>query len=97
MKEDKDKDSRMPGDWTETNEDDEITGDSPIESDFRDGTQRVRDSDGKYKSVSDIIIEQYSHSNPPSPATVARDLDIKEKVAREHLEMLKQRGIIGYK
>jgi hypothetical protein len=87
---------RMSGDWTEPEEDEEVSGRDPIESSFRDGDQRIRDSDGRYKSISDAIIENYEHSTPPSPDRVARDLDISERVAREHIEMLKKRGILGY-
>lgn len=78
----------MPDDWETIPEDeDDIDPEDqfPIESEFRDGSERVRDSDGKYKSLSIAIIEKNSNLNELTPERVADQFDVSLDTAKEQL------------
>ncbi|WP_336133669.1 hypothetical protein [Natronomonas amylolytica] len=65
-----------------------------IEGEFRDGSKRVRDSDGQYQSVSTAILEEVSEFETFSESDLASRLGVDETVVLEHLGHLKNEGLI---
>jgi hypothetical protein len=84
---------RMPDDW-ETIPDDERSphpkDNYPIESEYTDGSERVRADNGEYMSVSMAIVESFSSYNRLTPEQIAEKFDISKKVAREHLNHVRE-------
>jgi hypothetical protein len=71
----------LPGSEEEIDPEDQF----PIESEFRDGSERVRDDEGKYKSLSIAIIERYNNLNDLTPEIVAEQFEVSTETAREQL------------
>lgn len=66
-----------------------------IEGGFRDGSKRVRDSNGQYQSVSTAILEEVSEFETFSESDLAARLDVDETVILEHLGHLQSEGLIS--
>jgi len=66
-----------------------------IEGEFRDGSMRVRDSNGQYKSVSSEILEEVSEFETFSESDLASRLGVDETVVLEHLGHLESEGLIS--
>ncbi|MFC6975867.1 hypothetical protein ACFQL1_16150 [Halomicroarcula sp. GCM10025709] len=84
---------RMPDDW-ETIPDEEQTPHPedkyPIESEFTDGSERVRADSGEYMSVSMAIVESFSTYNDLTAKKIAKKFNISQNVAREHLSHVRE-------
>lgn len=66
-----------------------------IEGEFRNGSDRVRDDDGQYQSVSTAILEELSEYEVVSESDVASRIGVGETVALEHLIHLRDRGLLN--
>ena len=62
-----------------------------IEGEFRDGSDRVRDDDGQYQSVSTAILEELSEYEVVSASDIAARIGVDETVALEHLLHLRKK------
>lgn len=82
----------MPEEWTTIDDDEKQVPDPEytIESKFRDGSERVRNSDGEYQSLSQAIMKRYDYLNNVSAKEVAREFDVSEQTAQEHLARLRK-------
>jgi predicted transcriptional regulator of viral defense system len=65
-----------------------------IEGSFRDGSYRVRDPDGKYKSLSVAILEETPEVNSFTVDSLAKKFEIDRQIILEHLGHLKEEGLI---
>ena len=65
-----------------------------IEGEFRDGSHRVRDEQGQYKSLSVAILEETSEIWSFDEDELAEKFGVKRWIILEHLEHLKEKGLI---
>jgi len=84
---------RMPNDWENIPDEKHSPHpreEYPIESEYTDGSERVRADNGEYMSVSMAIVESFSNYNNLTPEQVAEKFDISHKVASEHLDHVRE-------
>jgi len=65
-----------------------------IEGSFRDGSYRVRDDQGQYKSLSVAILEETSEVDSFNEDELAEMFDVDSEIILEHLGHLRQEGLI---
>lgn len=65
-----------------------------IEGSFRDGSYRVRDDQGQYKSLSVAILEETSEVNSFDEDELAKMFEVGRDIIVEHLGHLRQEGLI---
>lgn len=65
-----------------------------IEGWFRDGSYRVRDEQGQYKSLSVAILEETSEIEWFDEEELAETFDVDRQIILEHLGHLKKEGLI---
>lgn len=94
---------RVTGQWDEAEDEHEYGSkrlEDPsdgytIESEFRDGSERVRDENGQYKSLSVAIRDKYENFTNVTPSVIADEFDVSVKVAREHMDHLREHFHMG--
>ena len=65
-----------------------------IEGSFRDGSYRVRDNQGQYKSLSVAILEETSEVDSFNEDELAEMFDVGSEIILEHLGHLRKEGLI---
>lgn len=65
-----------------------------IEGSFRDGSHRVRDENGKYKSLSQAILEETPEVGSFDETELADLFEVDTQIILEHLGHLKREGLI---
>lgn len=65
-----------------------------IEGSFRDGSYRIRDEQGQYKSLSVAILEETSEIGFFDEDELAEKFEVDRKIIIEHLGHLRQEGLI---
>jgi len=65
-----------------------------IEGAFRDGSHRVRDANGQYKSLSQAILEETSEIEAFDEHELADTFGVDTQIILEQLGHLKQEGLI---
>lgn len=65
-----------------------------IEGSFRDGSYRVRDENGQYKSLSVAILEETSEVGYFDEDELAKKFEVDRQIIVEHLGHLRQEGLI---
>lgn len=94
---------RITGEWAKTEDDhgdrsdrlEDASDGYTIESDFRDGSERARDENGQYKSLSVAIRDKHENFTNVTPADIADEFDVSVKVAREHMNHLRENFDMG--
>lgn len=65
-----------------------------IEGSFRDGSHRVRNEKGQYKSLSQAILEETSEIESFDEDELAELFEVDTNIIIEHLGHLRQKGLI---
>lgn len=65
-----------------------------IESEFRNGSARVRDEHGKYRSLSNVILEKTSEVDSFTETELATTLGLDKEIIVEHLHHLKKHELL---
>ncbi len=68
-----------------------------IEGAFRDGSYRVRDDKGQYKSLSVAILEETSEIDRFTPEDLAETFEVDRQIIMEHLGHLREEGLVEQK
>jgi|APHM01.1.fsa_nt_gi hypothetical protein len=94
---------RIVGEWDETEDEyehestrlEDASDGYTIESEFRGGSERVRDENGEYKSLSVAIRDKYANFTNVTPADIAQRFDVSVQTAREHMDHLRENFQMG--